>query len=48
MAFMSQERKKTIEAFVKPVLKKYGIKGRLGVDNHYAYVERTLRELKGN
>jgi hypothetical protein len=38
MAYMSQDKKKRIEAVVKPILKKYGIKGRLGVDNHSTLV----------
>lgn len=38
MAYMSQEKKKEIEALVKPIFKKYGVKGRLGVDNHSTLV----------
>ncbi len=38
MAYMSQEKKKSIETKLKPVLKKYGVKGRLGVEHHSALV----------
>jgi hypothetical protein len=38
MAYMSQEKKKAIEVAVKPILVKYGVKGRLGVDNHSTLV----------
>ena len=34
MAYMNQERKAKISAMLKPVLKKYGVKGTLRVDNH--------------
>lgn len=34
MAYVDQDRKKRIEALVKPILKKYGFKGRLGVHHH--------------
>ena len=34
MAYMNQERKAKIAAALKPVLKKYGIKGTLSVRNH--------------
>lgn len=34
MAYMNQERKAQISAMLKPVLKKYGVKGTLRVDNH--------------
>lgn len=34
MAYMNQERKAKISALLKPVLKKYGVKGTLRVDNH--------------
>ena len=34
MAYMNQERKAKIAANLKPVLKKYGIKGTLRVHNH--------------
>jgi len=34
MAYMNQERKAVIAAAVKPVLKKYGLKGSLSVGNH--------------
>lgn len=34
MAYMSQERKAKIAPNVKAVLNKYGIKGRLSVENH--------------
>ena len=38
MAFMNQERKKTIEFKVKPIMAKYGMKGRLGVRHHSTLV----------
>jgi len=34
MAYMNQEKKATIADLVKPILKKYGIKGSLSVSNH--------------
>jgi hypothetical protein len=34
MAFMSQDHKAEIAAVVKPILKKYGVKGSLSVHNH--------------
>jgi hypothetical protein len=34
MAYMNQEKKAVIAAKLKPVLKKYGIKGSLSVRNH--------------
>jgi hypothetical protein len=34
MAYMSQEHKKEIAAVVKPILKKYKLKGSLSVQNH--------------
>lgn len=34
MAYMSQEKKAVIAAKLKPVLKKYGVKGTLSVRNH--------------
>jgi len=34
MAYMSQEKKAKIAALLKPVLKKYGVKGSLSVRNH--------------
>ena len=34
MAYMNQEKKAKIAANLKPVLKKYGIKGTLSVRNH--------------
>ena len=34
MAYMSQEKKAKIVAAVKPILKKYGIKGTFAVRNH--------------
>jgi hypothetical protein len=34
MAYMNQEKKKVIAAKLKPVLKKYGVKGSLSVRNH--------------
>ena len=38
MAYMSQETKKKIVAAVKPILKKYGIKGTFAVRNHSTIV----------
>jgi hypothetical protein len=38
MAYMNQERKAKIAANLKPVLKKYGVKGSLRVRNHMAIV----------
>jgi hypothetical protein len=38
MAYMSQERKKTIEPVIKAILKKYGVKGSVGVDHHSTLV----------
>ena len=38
MAYMNQDKKKVIAAKLKPVLKKYGVKGTLSVRNHMAIV----------
>jgi hypothetical protein len=38
MAYMSQEKKAKIVAAVKPVLKKYGVKGTFSVRNHSTIV----------
>lgn len=38
MAYMSQEKKTKIAANVKPVLKKYGVKGSLAVSDHRTLV----------
>lgn len=38
MAYMSQERKASIAARVKPILKQYGVKGTLSVHNHSTIV----------
>lgn len=38
MAYMSQEKKKSIVAAMKPVLKKYGIKATFGVRHHSTLV----------
>jgi len=38
MAYMSQEKKAKIVAAVKPILKKYGIKGTFAVRNHSTIV----------
>jgi hypothetical protein len=38
MAYMNQEKKKVIAAKLKPVLKKYGVKGSLSVRNHMSIV----------
>jgi hypothetical protein len=38
MAFMSQEKKATIAPAVKAILKKYGMKGSLSINNHSTLV----------
>jgi hypothetical protein len=38
MAYMNQDKKKVIAAKLKPVLKKYGVKGSLSVRNHMSIV----------
>lgn len=38
MAYMNQERKQKIAANLKPILKKYGVKGTLSVRNHSSIV----------
>lgn len=38
MAYMNQERKAKIAANIKPILKKYGLKGTLAVRNHMTIV----------
>lgn len=38
MAYMNQEKKAKIAAVLKPILKKYGLKGSLSVRNHMAIV----------
>ncbi len=38
MAYMNQERKTVIAAKLKPILKKYGVKGTLAVRNHSTIV----------
>ena len=38
MAYMNQEKKAVIAAKLKPVLKKYGVKGTLSVRNHSSIV----------
>jgi hypothetical protein len=38
MAYMNQERKAKISAKMKPLLKKYGVKGTLSVRNHSTIV----------
>lgn len=43
MAFMNQERKKTLEPGIKAVLKKYNISGRLSVRNHMVLVLNITR-----
>jgi hypothetical protein len=43
MAYVSQEFKKEVAAVIKPLLKKYGIKGSLSVDNHSTLV-LTVKE----
>lgn len=38
MAYMNQERKAKIASMLKPILKKYGVKGSLAVRNHSTIV----------
>ena len=38
MAYMSQEKKKTLAPAIKSVLKEYNMKGSIGVDNHSTLV----------
>jgi hypothetical protein len=38
MAYMNQERKAIIASNLKPILKKYGVKGTLSVDHHTSIV----------
>jgi hypothetical protein len=38
MAYMNQDKKKVIASKLKPVLKKYGVKGTLSVRNHSVIV----------
>lgn len=38
MAYMNQEKKKALAPAIKAVLKKYGVKGTLGVRNHSTLV----------
>ena len=38
MAYVNQERKSQIAANVKPILKRYGVKGSLAVSNHMTLV----------
>jgi hypothetical protein len=38
MAYMNQQKKAVIAAAVKPVLKKYNLKGSLRVDNHSSII----------
>jgi len=40
MAYMSQEKKKELAPAIKNVLKEYGMKGTIGVENHSAIVVR--------
>lgn len=42
MAYMNQEKKAKIAAMLKPVLKKYGVKGSLSVRNHSS-ISLTLK-----
>lgn len=43
MAYMDQQKKKIINDQIKPILKRYGVKGSLSVRNHMAIV-LTLKE----
>lgn len=45
MAYMSQENKALLAPKIKAILKKYGVKGTLSVDNHRALV-LTIKEGK--
>ena len=47
MAYMDQEKKAKIAAKIKPILKKYGMKGTLSVRNHMSIV-LTLKSGKIN
>lgn len=50
MAYMSQERKKALAPKIKAVLKKYGVKGTLSVDNHstlYVNLKSGVLDLLG-
>lgn len=38
MAYINQNEKKQIAAIVSPILKKYGVKGSLSIDNHSTLV----------
>ena len=38
MAYMNQQKKAVIASNLKPVLKKYGLKGSLSVNNHSTIV----------
>ena len=43
MAYYSQERKKSVAPLVRDLLKEYGFKGSLSVDNHSSVI-LTLKE----
>lgn len=45
MAYMNQEKKARIAAKVKPILKKYGVKGSLSV-HHYSKIILTIQSGK--
>jgi hypothetical protein len=45
MAYMNQEKKAKIAAILKPILKKYGVKGSLSVRNH-STIQLTISEGK--
>lgn len=45
MAYMNQEKKSKIAATLKPILKKYGVKGTLSVQNH-STITLTITEGK--
>jgi len=38
MAYMNQDKKKALVPQIKAVLKKYGVKGTIGVDNYSSLV----------
>lgn len=43
MAYMSQDHKREINANLRPILKKHGLTGRLGVDNHSTLVLKITK-----
>jgi hypothetical protein len=43
MAYIDQNKKKEIRTLLKPILKKYGVKGTLSINNHIL-LKLTIRE----